>query len=222
MAQLMAQQGGLPVRTGSSGAGNLLIGGGSEKLVGLFSLSFALLPVLVGIPLLLFSLSAIRAFATLDYRVHAAILDMPPERGTDDLILRGANFGERLGLLLGSGRTWRSAMYLIMRFVVSWFTLSLSLLILPLLFIEVLILAPLTIDLRLASVRLLRWLAFGAHHISSVWLPMDKPGKRKNDENARLERLRRGDAGDSEDDDADEDEPRYILTDDGEIVMKRG
>jgi hypothetical protein len=121
---------------------------------------------------------------------------------TDDVDTRGANLGERLGMYLGSGTTWRSLIYLLLKLPLGIMTFGAAWLILPLLFIEVLILAPLTIDMRLISVRMLHWVAIGTHKFSGVLLPT---GKRKRD-TSRLETQEEA------------EQPRYFVDDDGEIA----
>jgi hypothetical protein len=104
-------------------------------------------------------------------------------------------------MYLGSGATWRSLIYLLLKLPLGIMTFGAAWLILPLLFIEVLILAPLTIDMRLISVRMLHWVAIGTHKFSGVLLPS---GKRKRD-TSRLETH-------------EEADPRYFIDDDGEIA----
>lgn len=185
-------------------------------VISLFSIGVALTPVLIGIPILLMALTSVRALAAADYAAHAAILDRPASRLHDDVDSHGANFGERFGLYLGSGVTWRSLVYLFIKMFVGAFTVSLAWMLLPLIALELLILGPLTIDLRLISVRLTHWLAVGAHEIPSMLLARvpergARDVKTKND--LRVSRL--------ETIDADDDLPPYRLTDDGEIVYKR-
>lgn len=170
-----------------------------------YSVSLGLSFILVGIPLLLFTLASTRALAAMDQRLFAALLDLPAPEIADDLDLRGANLGQRLGMYLGSGTTWRSLIYLLLKFPIGIGALMASMFILPLLAFEVLILGPLTIDMRLASVRLLHGLAIGAHKIPGLLLPT---GKRKRD----TSRLETPEA---------EEEPQYYIDDDGEIVLRR-
>jgi len=173
-----------------------------------FSLALSLSLVLVGIPLLLFMLAATRTLALLDRRVMADILDTDAPTDFDDVDMRGANLGERLGMLLGSGATWRSALYLLAKFPIGILSFMLSLLILVPLAVEVLLLAPLTIDLHLLTVRLMRFSAVGLFKLNNLFLPS---GKSK-----RLSRLEL-----VEDDDADQE--RYYIDSEGEIaVAKRG
>ncbi len=179
-------------------------------LVGGFSIALSLSVVLIGIPLLLFMLGSTRVLAQLDRRVMAAIIgvDAPPD--FDDVDLRGANLGERLGMLLGSGATWRSVLYLLAKFPIGLLSISLSLLILLPLAVEVLLLAPLTIDLHLLTVRLMRFSAVGLYKLNNLFLPSGK-AKRAS----RLESV--------EDEPDAEPEPRYYIDEEGEIaVAKRG
>jgi hypothetical protein len=166
-----------------------------------FAVALASSVVLVGIPQLLFMLATTRILARIDRQVMGALLDTPTAIVADDVDTRGANLGERLGMYLGSGATWRSLIYLLLKLPVGIMTFSAAWLILPLLFIEVLILAPLTIDMRLISVRMLHWIAIGTHKFSGVLLPS---GKRKRD-TSRLETQ-------------EEADPRYFIDDDGEIA----
>lgn len=167
------------------------------------SLSF----ILVGIPLLLFMLATTRVIAAMDRQLFAAILndDTPPM--INNLDMRGANVGKRLGMLLGSGATWRSILYLLVKLPLGIGAFYASMLILPLLALELLVLGPLTIDMRLISVRLLRWLALGAHRFPGILLPTAP--KRKRDI-SRLESYREERA-----------EPEYYLDDDGELVLRK-
>ncbi len=157
--------------------------------------------VLVGIPLLLFMLATTRVLARIDRQVMGALLDTPTAEVANDVDTRGANLGERLGMYLGSGATWRSMIYLLLKLPVGIMAFTAAWLILPLLILEVLILAPLTIDMRLISVRMLHWIAIGTHKFSGVLLPS---GKRKRD-TSRLETQ-------------EEADPRYFIDDDGEIA----
>jgi hypothetical protein len=175
-----------------------------------FATAIGLSLILIGIPLLLFMLASVRTLAAMDRAVMASILgiDAPPVE--EDIDMRGANLGERLGMLLGSGVTWRSLLYLLVKFPIGIAAITILPLLLPLLALEVLILAPLTIDLRLITVRLLRWSARGLFAINSAMLPNAK-GKRTPEQ--RISRLV----------DEYDEQPRYVLDDDGEIsVAKRG
>ncbi|MEO8610388.1 MAG: sensor domain-containing protein [Chloroflexota bacterium] len=160
--------------------------------------------ILVGIPLLLFMLATTRVLARIDRQIMCALLNSATPEVTDDVDARGANLGERLGMYLGSGTTWRSLIYLLLKLPIGIMTISAAFLILPLLALEVLVLAPLTIDMRLISVRMLHWVAVGTHKFSGVLLPTSKSaGKRKRD-TGRLETV--------------EADPGYFIDDDGEIA----
>ncbi len=181
-------------------------------VIGGFSLALSLSVVLIGIPLLLFMLAATRTLAQIDRRVMATILGADAPEDFDDADLRGANLGERLGMLLGSGATWRSALYLLVKFPLGIVSLLMSIFILLPLAVEVLLLAPLTIDLHLITVRLMRWSAVGLFRINNWLLPKGK-SKRANRTRNRLEII----------EDEPEAEPRYYIDDEGEIaVAKRG
>ena len=177
-----------------------------------YTLAINLAIVLIGIPLLMFMLASTRTLARMDRRLMATILDVPAPEDFDDLNLRGANFGERLGMLLGSGVTWRSLLYLVVKFPISILALLISMVILIPLLIELFILAPLTIDLHLISVRTMRWLALGLYKVNNLCLPKGKT-KRASLDRERLEII----------EDDPEAEPRYYIDDEGEIaVAKRG
>lgn len=181
-------------------------------LVAGFATAIGLSFILIGIPLLLFMLAGTRSLAAMDRAVMASIMDIEAPRVHDDIDMRGANLGERMGMLLGSSVTWRSFLYLLIKLPIGIAAISLLMLLLPLLAIEVLILAPLTIDLLLITVRLLRWSARGLFAINSAMLPNAKP-KRANAQPERISRLV----------DDYEEQTRYMLDDDGEIrVAKRG
>ena len=106
-------------------------------------------------------------------------------------------------MYLGSGVTWRSLIYLLLKLPISVIAFTLSMLILIPLAVEVLILAPLTIDMRLISVRALHFSAVNLHKLNTLILPSPK-GKRRP---SRLELV--------------EEEPRYVLDDDGEIYVAK-
>ncbi|MBN8619473.1 MAG: sensor domain-containing protein [Anaerolineae bacterium] len=171
-------------------------------------ISLGLSVVLIGIPLLLFMLANIRAVAALDQRLMGALIDVKTAPVTDDVDLRGANLGQRLGMMLGSLTTWRSLVYLALKFPVGIAAISAAFIILPFLAIEVLILGPLTIDMRLATVRLLRMVAVAAHRIPAFILPTDPVAAKRKRDLSRLEST-------------DSAEPAYYLEDDGEIAYRR-
>src|SRR5215213_124556 len=143
-----------------------------------FSLALSLSVVLIGIPLLLFMLATTRTLAALDRRLMAEILAVSPPADFDDVDVRGANLGERMGMYLGSMTTWRSLVYLALKFPVGIAALMAAMFILPFLGFEMLILGPLGIDMRLASVRLLHGVAVGMHKFPGILLPT---AKRKRD-----------------------------------------
>jgi hypothetical protein len=177
-----------------------------------FATAIGLSFILIGIPLLLFVMASTRTLAAMDRAVMGSILDIDVPPVQEDIDMRGANLGERMGMLLGSGVTWRSMLYLLLKLPIGIAAISILMLLLPLLAFEVLILAPLTIDLRLLTVRLLRWSARGLFAINSAVLPNAK-GKRAAEQAQRISRLI----------DEYEEQPRYVLGDDGEIsVAKRG
>jgi len=187
------------------------------------SLSF----ILIGIPLLLFTLASTRHLADIDRRMMAAVLNIETPRTPDDVDMVGANLGQRLGMLVGSGLTWRSLIYLLLKLPIGIATFSALMLILPLMALEVLILAPLTIDLHLITVRMVRWLAMGSYHATNWLLPVlpsETTVKRKR------ERAENRQENVLEDDDAEgielleDDEPnnaRYYIDSEGELQMSK-
>lgn len=175
-------------------------------VVGGFSLAFSLSIVLIGIPLLLFMLGSVRVLAQLDRRVMAAILDVDAPPDFDAVDMRGANLGERLNLLLGSGSTWCSALYLLAKFPIGILSFTISLLILPALVLEVFLLAPLTIDRHLVTVRLIRFSAIRLYRINNLLLPSGKAKRTRRPE---------------PDEDEDEAEPRYYIDEEGEIAVAK-
>ncbi len=178
-------------------------------LFGGFALALATIPIIVGIPLLLFMLAVTRDLAALDRRMMAAVLGIDAHDTPEDIDMRGANLGERLGMLLGSGRTWRSLLYLLLKFPVGVVTLTASLIWLLPLAVEVLLLAPLTIDLRLITVRILRWTA-RAQYRALDWLLPSRPAKRRSRLELVEERI----------DDVDDD-VRYYIDSEGEIAVAK-
>lgn len=171
-----------------------------------FSTAIGLSIILIGIPLLLFMLGSTRTLAAMDRRLFGAILDVETDEVADDVDTQGANLGERLGMFFGSGTTWLSLVYLLLKLPIGIFAFLASMFILPLLAIEVLILAPLTIDMRLITVRALHWTAVGLHRFPGVLLPSAKR-KRPRDV-SRLETTESA-------------EPQYYIDDDGELLVKR-
>lgn len=172
-----------------------------------YSTSISLIFILIGIPLLLFTLASTRAVAAMDQRMFAAILDEPVREFADDVDTRGANFGQRLGMYLGSWTTWRSLIYLAVKFPVGMVAFTAALFILPFLGFEMLFLGPLGIDMRLATPRLLHAVAVGLHKFPGMLLPT---GKAKRD----FTRLQT-------DESYERDEPQYYLDDDGEIAIRK-
>ena len=174
-------------------------------LIAGFALGIGLSFILIGLPLLLFVLAGTRTIAAMDRKLMAAIIGIEDEPETlNDVDARGANLGERLGMYLGSIVTWRSLLYLIAKLPISMLAFTISMVIWIPLAIEVLILAPLTIDLHMFSVRLLHFSAVKLHRLNTLFLPTPK-GKRRV---SRLELV-------------EEPEPRYYIDDDGEISMAK-
>ncbi len=169
-----------------------------------YAMSIGLSFILIGIPLLLFTLASTRAVAAMDQRLFAGILDRAAPEFADDVDVRGANLGERMGMYLGSATTWRSLVYLALKFPIGIAALMVALFILPFLGFEMLILGPLGIDMRLATVRLLHGVAVGLHKFPGILLPTSK---RKRDL-SRLESV-------------ESVEPQYYLDDDGEIILRK-
>lgn len=175
-----------------------------------YSASIGLSFILIGIPLLLFTIASTRTLADIDRRLMAAVLDIEAPRTPQDLDLRGENLGTRLGMLLGSGLTWRSLVYLLLKMPIGMITFMASMALLPLMALELLILAPLTIDLRLLSARLLRWLALGSYHAVDWMLPTEASTapEREKPKRSRLELA---------DDEEDLSDDRYYIDSEGEI-----
>lgn len=174
-----------------------------------FATGIGLSIILIGLPLLLFVLAGTRTLAAMDRKLMAAIIGIDDEPDTpDDIDPHGANLGERLGMYLGSGTTWRSLLYLALKIPISIIGFVISMVILVPLAIEVLILAPLTIDMRLFSVRLLHFCAVRLHKFNALALPSPKMKRRLS----RLETV---------EEPAVPPEPRYRLDDDGEIYMEK-
>jgi hypothetical protein len=189
-------------------------------LITLFGLGLGLAIVLIGLPLLLLTFASVRTWAALDHQMTAGLLNRSPADLHDDVDARGANFGERFGLYLGSGVTWRSLIYLALKIPMGTFAITTAWMLLPFIALEVLIMGPLGIDLHMITPRLTHWLALIAHELPSAVLarvPQSKPAARaeKSKNDLRISRL---EAIDEEDDDV---LPRYVLTDDGEIVRRR-
>jgi hypothetical protein len=174
-----------------------------------YSVGISLSFILIGLPLLLFVLAGTRALAAMDRKLMAAIIGIDDEPDTpDDIDARGANLGERLGMYLGSATTWRSLLYLALKLPISILAFIVSMLILLPLALEVLILAPLTIDMRLFTVRLLHFSAVRLHKLNAMALPSPKTKRRFS----RLETV---------EEPVVEREPRYVIDDDGEIYMEK-
>jgi hypothetical protein len=165
----------------------------------LYAMSLGLSIVLVGIPLLLFTFACTRVTAAMDRQLMAAILNLDAPQLENEPSMRGANVGERLGRYLGSGLTWRSLFYLLLKLGTGTVGITFAFVILPFLALEVLILAPLTVDMRLITVRLLHGVAIGLHKFEGLLLPTRKPKR-----TARTSRL-----------ELQEEEPEYY---DGEII----
>ncbi len=199
-------------------------------LVAGYAAAIGLSFVLIGIPLLLFVLSATRALAHVDRQLMAVVLGIDPPETPEDLDLRGANLGERLGMLLGSGITWRSLIYLLLRLPIGIAAITALMLILPFAALEMLILAPIGIDMRLLTARLLRGTANISYHATAWVLPTleadEAPppqGVRAKPKRARLEI-----ADDPYDQDRLDDarinrdaETVYALGNDGELYVRR-
>ncbi|MBK8020565.1 MAG: sensor domain-containing protein [Chloroflexi bacterium] len=101
-----------------------------------YSASIGLSFILIGIPLLLFTIASTRTLADIDRRLMAAVLDIEAPRTPQDLDLRGENLGTRLGMLLGSGLTWRSLVYLLLKMPIGIITFTASMALLPLMALE--------------------------------------------------------------------------------------
>jgi membrane protein implicated in regulation of membrane protease activity len=169
-----------------------------------YAISLGLSVVLVGIPLLLFMLASTRVAAAMDRRVMAAILETDDDELDTQQAPRGSNLGERLGFYLGDSLTWRSLVYVLLKFPIGLFAFCFALCILPILAIEVLLLGPLTVDMHLLSVRLLHGVVTGMHRLEGVLLPTRKSKRARRPNRLAPE---------------EEAEPLYYLDDDGEVAQ---
>jgi putative sensor protein len=171
-----------------------------------FGFAFALgtSVILIGIPMLLFMLATTRVMAALDRQIVGALLEIETPAMADDVDTRGANLGERLGMYLGSLTTWRSVAYLLLKLPLGVASISVAFALLPVLAFEMLLLGPLIAPSRPISVQVMHWLAVGSHKIPGLLLPTRK---RKRD-TSRLET-------------PESAEPRYLLDDDGEIIVRK-
>lgn len=192
-------------------------------LAGGYALGIGLSLVLIGIPFLMFVLSSTRTLAAMDYQMTAAILGEKAHPLHDDLDMRGANLGERLGMLLGSKVTWLSLLYLLLKLPVGMLSLAIMFCMLPLLIIEIFILAPLTLDIHMLSVRLLHFTTTSIHKGMGLLLPKRR-AKRTEPRQARDTNRYQTPRRLYEDDSYEDYEDTYRLGDDGEIelVRKRG
>lgn len=161
--------------------------------------------IVIGIAMLLFMLATTRAMAAMDRKLMGAILDSETRPVVDDVDPRGANFGERLGMYLGSLTTWRSLLYLAIKLPIGVATISAAFALLPVMAFELLLLGPLIAPARPISVQVLHWLAVGTHKIPGFLLPTRR--KRKRD----ISRLETPEYADD----------RYYLDDDGEIILQK-
>lgn len=207
-------------------------------MAGMLATSISLIIILIGLPLFLFTLQGLRTLADLDRRLFATLLDISAPQAENDLDMTAANIGERLGMLLGSGITWRSAMYLALRMVMSFVGFAGLMVLLPFLALEMMILAPLGIDMRLLTPRLLHWLARVTYDAVAWVLPTDdagaaaeantrttvQPKRRATGEKPKRARLDNDDAPPVPrqararlEDAADDGREEYYLSEDGEI-----
>ncbi|MCK6577308.1 MAG: sensor domain-containing protein [Anaerolineae bacterium] len=177
-------------------------------LVAGYATSIGLSFVLIGIPLLLFTLASTRTLADIDRRLMAAVLGVDVPRTAEDIDLRGAKLGERLGLLLGSALTYRSLLYLLLKLPIGVITFTASMILLPLMALELLILAPLTVDLHLLTARLLHWLAMGSYRAVDWLLPVEAAHMAEKPKRSRLELA---------DDEEGEGDEGYYIDSEGEI-----
>lgn len=173
-----------------------------------FGFAIGTIPILIGLPMFLFMLAATRTLADADQRLIGALMDVDTRPMADDVDPTGANFGQRLGLYLGSLTTWRSAAYLLLKLPLGSFTLMLAMAALPLLAFEMLILAPLGIDLRLLSPRLTRWVALAAHRVPGYLLPRQSVKRKRSFEHLETSQ-------------PEAEEFVYLIEDDGEVVPRR-
>jgi hypothetical protein len=176
-----------------------------------FGTAIGLSFILIGIPLLVMAFAGARGLAVLDHKISGVFLnrEMPPI--VDD-IPRGQSIFRRLGSLLGSPMSWLSIVYLLTRFVGGMFAITVLPLIMPLLALEVLILAPLGITGGTIAMHIVHGLANGIAVFSSSLLPVERGEARPQEKAKRnLSRLQVIDEGDDQ----------YYIDEEGEIVSRR-
>jgi hypothetical protein len=135
-----------------------------------FGTAFGLSFILIGIPLLVMMFAGVRGLANLDRRIGGAFLDkdMPPM--ADDTV-RGQSIFARLGSYLSSPITWLSIVYLLLRFVAGLFAMVALNVMIPLVLLEVLLLAPLGITNGTISMHVIEGVAKGIAAFSDSLLP---------------------------------------------------
>ncbi len=178
-----------------------------------FGTAFGLSFILIGIPLLVMMFAAVRGLAAFDRKIGGVFLDKDLAPLVND-IPRGQSIIGRLGSQFASPMSWLSIVYLMTRFPAGIFSMIALPIITPLVFLELLILAPLGISRGMISMQILNGLATGIASFSNSLLPTasgeSRPReKMKSDtswrDTSRLEII-------------DEDDERYFIDDDGEIV----
>ncbi len=176
-------------------------------LVAGFAFGLATSIILIGIPMILFMLATTRAMAAMDRQLVGSLMDVETTPMADDVDVRGANLGERLGMVLGSLTTWRSLAYLLLKLPLGVLSISLAFALLPVLAFEMLVLGPLIAPARPISVAVIHWLAVGFYKIPGYLLPTRKTKR----DTSRLETHEYEYVP----------EPEYYLEDDGEVVRRK-
>jgi hypothetical protein len=189
-------------------------------LAGAFGTSFGLSFILIGIPLLVMSFAGARGLAALDRKIGGALLekDLPPL--VND-ITRGQSIFGRLGSLMASPTSWLSIVYLLTRFPAGLFAITVLPMIMPLIALELLLLAPLGITRGTISMHIVNGLASGIAMFSNSLLPVeqiDSGIQRRSQEKMKRETTQRDT---SRLQIIDEDDERYYIDDEGEIVEAR-
>lgn len=187
----------------------------------LFSTAFSLMIILVGFPLLVFTLAVVRRLAMFNHDLSASLLDRPPVPYREELDLRGLNIWQQLAVYVSSPRTWLSTLYLFVQFPLGLLTFTAAMTLLPFAMIEA-VLWLVGINMGMVTGRLAQGVAIFSHMIGSALLNADEIrsvevayrdraavdfDKPKNE--GRSSRLAMDDSG---------EQVAYVLSDDGEIL----
>jgi hypothetical protein len=191
-------------------------------LAGGFGTAFGLSFILIGIPLLVMAFAGARGLASLDRKIGGALIekDLPPL--VND-IPRGQSIFGRLGSLMASPMSWLSIVYLLTKFPAGIFSIIVLPMIMPLLLLEVLLLAPLGITRGTIAMHVVNGLASGIASFSNSLLPTepdDYVGIQR--QRRSTEKMKRDGVRDiSRLEIIDEDDERYYIDEEGEIVEAR-